>query len=168
MPYNATSSLWPGNDASYFRERVFTPRMQFGPHCVSTVLAILTGESPEDFQGRINTQDPVSWSDALKRRGMKLAYCPTDVRKLQHYLEELMSLDDLFLLSYYATLDPGRILGEPDPRGWVTGSHIVILHRRSILDPARGSVTPATDHPCAQMHTKRIFRVVPGTHPRGL
>ncbi|CAF5168391.1 unnamed protein product, partial [Rotaria magnacalcarata] len=35
---------------------------------------------PEDFQGNLNTQDPVSWSAALKPYGMKLAYCPHDAR----------------------------------------------------------------------------------------
>jgi hypothetical protein len=132
------------------------------------VLAILTGEAPEKFQGNVNTQDPVSWSEALHPWGMKLAYCPTDARKLKHYIEELVRLDDLFTLSFYTTLDHDKILGEPDSRGWVAGSHIVVLHRGSILDSRSGTVHNALGDPCIEYHTKRVFRVVPDDHPRGL
>lgn len=83
MPYDANCRLWPPSDESYFRDRIIRALQQTGPHCVSTVLAMLTGDAPETFQGKVNTQDPVSWSDALMRYGMKLAYCPTDVRKLK-------------------------------------------------------------------------------------
>ena len=168
MPYDATSPLWPRADESFFRNKTFTVVRQRGPHCVSTVLAILTGTRPEEFQGIVNTQDPVSWSEALKPWGMKLAYCPTDVRKLKHYMKELVALVDLFTLSYYTTTDPNAILGEPDSRGWVTGSHIVVLHRSKILDPASGTETEAFYHQCNDYHTKRIFRVVPANHLRGL
>ncbi len=168
MPYDAISRLWPRDDEVFFRDQRFRVVRQSGPHCVSTVLAILTGETPETFQGSVNTQDPVSWSEALLPYGMKLAYCPTDARKLKHYIEELMHLDDLFTLSYYTTLDHEKILGEPDSRGWVTGSHIVVLHRRCILDPQSGTKVDARDHPCLEYYTKRVFRVVPKDHPRGL
>jgi hypothetical protein len=168
MTYDATSPLWPRADESFFRDRTFRVLRQSGPHCVSTVLGILTGTSPAEFQGRINTQDPVSWSEALQQWDMKLAYCPTDARKLKHYMKELVALDDLFTLSYYTTKDPKAILGEPNSDGWVTGSHIVILHRSKILDPQSGPETEAFDHPCNDYHTKRIFRVVPASHLQGL
>lgn len=168
MPYDFVAALWPTKDEAFFRDSIFYPVRQSGPHCVSTVLAILTEKSPETFQGQINTQDPVSWSEALRPFGMKLAYCPTDVRRLKHYIDELVTLDDLFTLSYYTTLDHREILGEPDERGWVCGSHIVVLHRQSILDPACGITTDVFDHPCINYHTKRIFRVVPSDHARGL
>jgi len=80
---------------------------------------------------------------ALAKHGMKLAYCPTDVRKLKHYLPELIALDDGFTLSYYTTRDPPKILAEPNADGWVTGSRIVLLHRDQILDTATGTVTDA-------------------------
>ena len=168
MPYNAASSLWSREDKPFFRDRNFRSVRQKGPHCVSTVLCILTGEDPENFQGKINTQDPVSWSEVLGQWGMKLAYCPSDARKLKHYIEELVNFDDLFTLSYYTTLDHDKILGEPDSRGWVTGSHIVVLHRDTILDPASGSEFDVLNHGCIEHHTKRIFRVVPADHARGL
>jgi hypothetical protein len=132
------------------------------------VLGILTGAPPEKFQGAINTQDPVSWSEALKAWDMKLAYCPADVRKLKHYMKELVALDALFTLSYYTTIEPDEILADPDSSGWVTGSHIVILHRDKILDPMSGSERGAFEHECNDYHTKRIFRVVSVEHPRGL
>ena len=168
MPYDATSPLWPRNDGPFFRDKTFKVIRQRGPHCVSTALAILTGDTPERFQRVINTQDPVSWSEALRPWGMKLAYCPTDVRKLRYYMNELVAFDDLFTLSYYTKTDPQAILGDPDERGWVTGSHIVVLHRDKVLDSRRGTVTPAFEHECNDRHTKRIFRVVPADHPRGL
>jgi len=116
----------------------------------------------------MNTQDPVSWSEALQKWDMKLAYCPTDARKLKHYMKELVALDDLFTLSYYTPPNPNAILGEPNSDGWVTSFHIVILHRSKILDPLSGTETEAFDHPCNDYHTKRIFRVVPADHLRGL
>lgn len=168
MPYDAASRLWPRENKSFFRNRTFSVIRQRGPHCVSTVLSILTGTPPEQFQGKINTQDPVSWSEALRDANMKLAYCPTDMRKMKHYMKELVALDDLFTLSYYTTKDPNAILGEPDNNGWVTGSHIVVLHRNKILDPKFGEETDAFDHECNEHYTKRIFRVLPADHPRGL
>jgi hypothetical protein len=168
MPYDAASHLWRRSDESFFRDRNFSVIQQSGPHCVSTVLGILTGTSPQEFQGRINIQDPVSWSEALYAWNMKLAYCPTDARKIKHYMKELVALDDLFTLSYYTTKNPQSILGEPDSRGWITGSHIVILHRGKILDSMSATTTEAFEHNCNDLFAKRIFRVVPSSHLRGL
>ena len=167
-PFDAASHLWPATGEAYFRADHFEAQRQIGGRCVSTTLAMLTGQRPEDLHAAINTQDPVSWSLALSAQGMKLAYCPTDARKLRHYMDELVRLDDLFTLSYYTTQDPQHILADPDDAGWVTGSHIVLLHRDTILDPASGRASPAREHQSNGYHTKRIFRVVPVDHPRGL
>ncbi|MGI9213975.1 MAG: hypothetical protein ACR2HF_16020 [Methylococcaceae bacterium] len=166
--YHLTSHLWPNPKDAYFRDSELTAQLQDSFRCVSTSLAILTNQNPETFAGHINTQDPYSWSQALKPWNMKLAYCPTDVRKLQYYMDELIALDDLFTLSYYIAYDPGIILDDPDEDGWVTSSHIVVLHRDRILDPATGTSVAAGKHHCNECHTKRIFRVIPSDHPRGL
>lgn len=168
MPYDMNSKLWPNVEEVFFRDRELCAVRQRGPHCVSTSLAILTGAAPAEFQGIVNTQDPTSWSDKIREWGMQFAYCSTDARKLRFYMSELLERDDLFTLSYYTTLDRDRILGDPDPTGWVCGSHIVVMHRDKILDPASGSVTPAREHYCNDYHTKRIFRVVPAGHHRSL
>ena len=162
------SKLWSEDTAPFFRDRSFTPLKQSGPHCVSTVLAMLTGEEPEVIRPSINTQNPVSWSDYLRGHGMKLAFCPTDCRRLEHYLDDLLALDDLFTLSYYSPSDPEAICADPDEKGWICGSHIVLLHRDQILDPASGVRTAARDHQGRGRFTKRIFRVVPAQHLRGL
>ena len=167
MPSDLNCKLWPNDQEHYFVDRVFQPRRQTGPHCVSTALAVLTGATPESFQGVINTQDPVSWSDALRPVGVKLAYCPHDVRKLGFYLAELIALDDLFLLSYYSPSGT-EMLQEPDGQGWVCQSHVVLLHRDWIIDTMLGVALPVCEHPCEDHHTKRIFRVLPVGHPRGL
>jgi hypothetical protein len=129
---------------------------------------MLTGKRPEDFQGNINTQDPVSWSAALQPYGMKLAYCPHDARKLKFYIEELIALDDLFALSFYTTEDPNKILADADSTGYVTQSHLILLHRDKIYDSTHFRCEPARYHRCVDHHTKRIFRVLPVTHARGL
>ncbi len=165
MPYDLTAGLWSGEDENFFRHRELEPLQQKGPHCVSTALAILTGLPPEHFQQIINTQDPVSWSEALRPSGMKLAYCAFDIRKLCFYMDELVGYDDLFLLCYYTS---SGLLSNPDERGWICGSHVVVLHRDRILDPAVGRAVAAHKHPCNLRHTKRIFRVVPHDHRRGL
>ncbi len=167
MPSDRNCKLWPDGQERYFADRTFVPQCPEGPHCASTVLAILTGTTPETFWGVINTQDPVSWSQALKPFGMKLAYCPHDVRKLRFYLPELLALNDMFLLSYYSCSGDG-LLGDPDASGWVCQSHVVILHQDRIIDSALGEAMPATGHPCGDCHTKRIFRVLPVGHRRGL
>jgi len=168
MPYDHHSPLWPDPRENFFRDITVTPIRQHGPHCVSTTLAMLSGATPEDFQGKVNTQDPVSWSESLVPFGRKLAYCSTDVRKMRFYLPELIRLDDLFTLSFYTKLDPDVILGDPDESGWVCGSHIIVMHRDRIYDPATGRAVPADEHRCGAYHTKRIFRVVPADHARGL
>ncbi len=168
MSFNLTSNLWPNKKDVFYRKKLFTPIKQTGPHCVSTVIAILTNSKSEIFQNEnINTQDPVSWSNILRDYDMKLAYCPSDIRKLKFYMDELIVLDDLFLLCYY-TDDGVEILKDPDENGWICGSHVVILHRNKIIDPKRGDITPAIKHDCNNYHTKRLFRVVPAGHMRGL
>ena len=166
--HDSHSEIWTSDDGPFFPETSFTPRQQDGPHCVSTVLAMLTKAAPEVIRPQINTQDPVSWSAFLGNHGMKLAFCPTDCRRLEHYLEGLLALDDLFTLSYYSPTEPESICADPDERGWVCGSHIVLLHRDQILDPATGSRWAAREHDGMAHFTKRIFRVVPVAHPRGL
>lgn len=168
MPFDRTSNLWPNTSDQFFRERAFKPVRQSGPHCVSTALAILTGASPERFQGSVNTQDPRSWSEALHADGMKLAFCPTDVRKLKFYFDELLSIDDLFTLSFFTPQNRDQILADPDEAGWVCGSHVVVLHRGLVFDPATGAVSGLRDFARAECHTKRIFRVVPASYPGGL
>ena len=169
MPFNTNSLLWNGPSEGYFRERLIQPIEQDGPHCVSTVLAMLCGVEPERFQGVVNTQDPVSWSEALKEYGLKLAYLPSDNRKVRFYVPQLVRLNDLFTISYFTPTDPADVLRDPRPDdGWVCGSHIVILHGQDIIDPARGDRVPVLQHRCMERFTKRIFRVVPAGHPRGL
>ncbi|MBZ0297136.1 MAG: hypothetical protein K8L99_31545 [Anaerolineae bacterium] len=168
MPYNFNGNLWPDNNEYFFRDAKLIPIRQEGPHCVSTSLAILTGAEPNHFQGIINTQNPISWSDKLKEWGMKLAYCPTDARKLRFYISEWIELDDLFTLSYYTAPDQNAILGDPDKNGWVCSSHVVVMHRDKIFDPARGTVVHANNHTCNDCHTKRVFRVVSASYERGL
>ncbi|WKZ19756.1 MAG: hypothetical protein QY310_04145 [Candidatus Jettenia sp. CY-1] len=169
MPYNKVCKLWSGKNESFFRDKEIIPLRQSGPHCVSTCLAMLTGKTPETFQGIINTQDPISWSNAIKKYDIKLAYCSTDARRLKFYIPELLELDDLFTLSYYKPGDhPATILNDPDDKGWICGSHIVVMHRNLILDPATGSRTKAHEDKCNEYYTKRIFRVVPLNHIQGL
>ena len=135
---------------------------------ITGLLAILTGSTPEDFQGIVNTQDPISWSDKIQEWNMQFAYCPTDTRKLKYYIDELIMLDDLFTLSYYTTTDKNKILSDPNSNGWITGSHIVVLHRDMIFDPAQGNKIKALEHKSNNFHVKRIFRVVPAGYKRGL
>ena len=166
MPSDSSCSLWSEKDGPFFREIVFIPILQSSQHCVSTSLAILTGQNPDYFQGKINTQDPVSWSNYLNPFGKKLAYCPSDIRRIDFYLPELLKLDDLFLLCYYTHTE--EILNDPRKDGWLIGSHVVILHRDQVIDPAKGNSIEAHSHPAKSFHTKRIFRVLPLDHQRGL
>jgi len=169
MPFDTNSHLWSGAPETHFRDRIIQPIEQTGPHCVSTVLAMLSGTTPERFHGVVNTQDPVSWSNALKDYGLKLAYCPHDNRRFKFYAPELVALNDLFTVSYYMPIEPSEVCQDPRPKdGWVCGSHIVIFQGADILDPARGDRMPALEHPGMDKFTKRIFRVVPANHPRGL
>jgi hypothetical protein len=167
-----TWCLWPNREEHFYRDRFVEPFTQSGLTCVATALGSLTGQGPEHFlglqrEGRLNTEDPVSWSDVLRPFGMKLAYIPFDARKLKFYLAELVAIDDLFVLSYYSGMSLD-ILRDPDENGWVCESHVVILHRDRIIDSQLGESRPAVDHWCNGCHTKRLFRVVPVTHRRGL
>lgn len=165
--YDYNSSLWPVKE-HFFRDFEFHWDHIDSGNCVVQVLSLLTGDKMMDLADRINTQDPHSWSESLKPHGLKLAYCPTDVRKLSFYMEELINHDDLFLLCYYTVRASVDILSDPDEKGWICGSHIVVLHRSRILSPTLKMSRDARNHPCNGMHTKRIFRVVPAGHPRGL
>jgi hypothetical protein len=99
---------------------------------------------------------------------MKLAYCPTDLRSLEFYVDELVELDDLFLLCYYSPDDPHEIAAEPNEDGWICSSHVVTLHRAIIHDTKYDAPCDARKYTCGSKFTKRIFRVVPINHHRGL
>jgi hypothetical protein len=176
---DATAPLWPNTTDAFFRKGDLRHARQVGLTCVATGLAIAAGTDACDIAGSVNTQDPVSWSAALGRFGMKrsaalgrfgmkLAYLPTDVRKLRYYIRELVKLDDLFVIGIYTPFDPAAILADPQPDGWVCGSHLVVLHRDRIYDPLREAPADALTYDRLDCHTKRVFRVVPVRHPRGL
>lgn len=129
---------------------------------------MLTGREPEVIRPVINTHDPVGWSDYLRGHGMKLAFFPTNCRRPLHYLDDLLTLDDLFTLSYYSPTGLDAICADPNEKGWVCGSHIVLQHRNQILDPATGTSSAAREHQGMNRFTKRIFLVVPSNHPRAL
>ena len=99
---------------------------------------------------------------------MKLAYCPHDARQIKFYIEELIALDDLFALSFYTSENPADILNDADSSGFVTQSHFILLHRDQIYDPNWFQPELAQNHHCVTHHTKRIFRVLPVSHARGL
>lgn len=169
------SSLWRDRSGPFFRDIILKHRRQKGPTCVSTCLSILTGLKPEEFQrpkNDVNTDCPVSWSDALQPYGMKLAFCPIDCRRLKYYLPELIEHDDLFALCFYCSDGPD-ILQEPDEDGRIVGSHIILLHRSLIYDSCKSAPLPLDDFtyggvPLGELYTKRIFRIVSADYHRGL
>lgn len=169
MEYDLASSLWSDpTPHHYFHHLALTQDIQSCANCVATGLSVLTTESPENIRPKINTQDPVSWSQYLQSKGLKLAYCPTDIRRLHYYVEELLRLDDLFTISTYTPLNPNRIAAYPDSNGWVCGSHFVILHRDRVYDSLHPKPIPLASYASSIRFVKRIFRVLPANHPRGL
>ena len=96
--FDPSTAFWSQPEAKpFFRDLSLTHHVQIGGSCVSTGLSLLTGEEPISIRSQLNTQDPVSWSRYLQRHGMKLAYCSTDLRRLRHYVDELLAHDDLFV-----------------------------------------------------------------------
>ena len=97
---------------------------------------------------------------------MQLAYCNHDLRRIEHYIDELVEHDDLFFLCFYSVNPPS----DPDERGKLCTAHIVTLHKDTIYDTAKhsssGGEIAAKDYARLERQTKRIFRVVPLGHPR--
>ena len=91
--------------------------------------------TPDDFKKGINSQSPHTWSNALKPYGMQLAYCNHDLRRIEHYIDELVEHDDLFFLCFYSVNPPC----DPDERGKLCTAHIVTLHKDTIYDTAKYS-----------------------------
>lgn len=171
MEYDLASTLWTeaGDEAKFwFRDLVLTHRRQVGGSCVSTGLSLLTGQAPTEVRDRINTQDPVSWSRYLQPHGFKLAYCPTDLRRLKHYVDDLLALDGLFVICTYRPGNPLQIGEEPDEDGWICRSHFVLLHRDKVYDTRFEHPVKLEDYLDASRYVKRLFRVVPAWHARGL
>jgi hypothetical protein len=167
--FDAHSACWSPPEAEpHFRHLRPTHRVQIGGSCVSTGLSLLTGEEPVAVRAQLNTQDPVSWSRYLQRYGMKLAYCPTDLRRLRHYADELLAHDDLFTISTYSSTNPLDIGAEPDGSGWICGSHFVVLHRDTVYDTRFAHPVALRDYDDLDRYVKRLFRVVPASHARGL
>jgi hypothetical protein len=167
--FDAHTSLWSPSEASpHFHHLCLTHRVQIGGTCVSTGLSLLTKEEPVDVRAHLNTQDPISWSRYLQRHGMKLAYCATDLRRLRHYVNELLAHDDLFTLSTYSPSSAHDIGEEPDRNGWICGSHFVVLHRDTVYDTRFAHPVPLREYCDLDRYVKRLFRVVPASHVRGL
>jgi hypothetical protein len=167
--FDAHSACWvPPEPTPYFQALHITHRVQVGGSCVSTGLSLLTREDPVDVRAQLNTQDPVSWSRYLQGHGMKLAYCSTDLRQLRHYVDELLVHDDLFTISTYSPGNPRDIGADPDPSGWVCGSHFVVLHRDMIYDTRAPHPVSLRQFGDLYRYVKRLFRVVPASHARGL
>jgi hypothetical protein len=167
--HDLSSGLW-GNQMPqrFFPDLRLTHRVQVGGSCVSTGLSLLTREAPGQIRRSINTQDPVSWSCYLMGHGMKLAYCNTDLRRLKHYVQELLALDDLFALSTYSPTAAQAIGTEPRAGGWVCSSHFTLLHRDTVYDTRLPAPVLLRDYPDCERYVKRMFRIVPLLHPRGL
>lgn len=166
--FDQSSSIWPDEPDQYFTNLQITHRQQVGGSCVSTGLSLLTGEEPGTIRQHINTQDPVSWSLYLQDHGMKLAYCPSDFRRLLHYKSQLLALDDLFAISTYSSQNPLEIGAEPDESGWICGSHFFILHRQTVYDTRYAQPSDFASYEDHDRYVKRLFRIVPVDHPRGL
>jgi hypothetical protein len=127
--------------------------------CVPTCLAAITSISPEKFY-HINSQDPKSWSLALKEYKLKLAYCCYDFRKLKFYQEELLNYDGIFIIGLY-TRHIGIISKDYDPTT-ICPSHCLVLFKNKIYDPQEGNLLSFDEKSkWNEMYVKRIFRVVP-------
>jgi hypothetical protein len=175
---DSSAPLWDAGDEGeaqgpFFADLELEHLRQVGPTCVPTTLAMIaraTGANvgPEDFMPLINSQSPHSWSEALKPYGLQLAYCNFDLRRLEHYIDELVEMNDLFVLCFYST-DPPY---DPEVEGGkLCTAHIVTLHEDRVIDTARGggmAVVPASDYDRSERQTKRIFRVVPEGYQRSV
>ena len=166
--FDPHSRLWPAPDGRFFPDLTIRHRRQVGGSCVSTCLSLLSGEDPELIRHQVNTQDPVSWSAYLRPYGMKLAYCPTDLRRLKHYVPELLALDDLFAIGTYSPEEPREIGAEPDDEGWICSSHLVLLHRGTVHDTRFEQPCELVRYRDRNRYVKRLFRVVPAGSARGI
>ena len=162
-----------GDEEIFFKDINLEHIKQVGPSCVATTLTMIarsTGAkvSVDDFKKITNSQSPHTWSNALKPFGMQLAYCNVDLRRIGYYIDELISHDDLFLLSFYSSNPPS----DPDENGKLCTAHIVTMYRGAIYDTAKskhfGGLVKAQNYSRLERQTKRIFRVVPLGHPRCL
>jgi len=167
---NPNAPLWYGTNETFFEDLELEHVIQIGPSCVPTTLAMIaraTGAdvSVSDMKKVINTQAPHTWSNALKPFGLQLAYCNNDVRSLSYFIDELVALNDLFLLSFYSSEPPKN----PDSNGKLCTAHIVTMHKDEIIDTAKSNgVFKAEQYSRLTNRTKRIFRVVPFGHERCL
>jgi hypothetical protein len=165
-----SAPLWFGKEEKFFYDVAIEHHQQIGPSCVPTTLSMVAHAfgkniSVEQFKQLINTQAPETWSKALESCGLKLAYCNVDQRPLEYYIEELRELNDLFFLSFYSHPLPQH----PDEDGKLCTAHIVTMYQGTIFDTAiPNGVFAASRYPRAHLRTKRIFRVVPIDHERGL
>ena len=155
-----------GVENKFFKNLNLKHIQQIGPSCVATTLTMIARSTGADvtvdyFKKITNSQSPQTWSDALKPFGMQLAYCNVDLRRIGYYIDELISHDDLFLLSFYSTNPPS----DPDENGKLCTAHIVTMYRDQIYDTAKsknfGGLVKAQNYSRLERQTKRIFRVVP-------
>ena len=172
---NPSAPLWDAVVSNETQDQFFADiniqhDRQQGPSCVATTLAMIartTGAevTVDEIKEITNSQSPHTWSNALKPYGMQLAYCNTDLRRIKHYIDELVEHDDLFLLSFYSINPPS----DPDENGKLCTAHIVTLHKDTIYDTAKnsdsGGIIAAQDYARLERQTKRIFRVVPLGYP---
>ena len=160
--------LWPDSSQRFFPSLQLNSSPVPGTFSIASIISSLTGADLETIMDQVEANDPLSWSLVLSEFGMKLAYCPTDVRRVIHYLDELVKLNDVFIVSFYTPERPPRILAEPDNLGWVCGMHSVLILRDMVYDPYLDVRQSIYAHHSRHFHTKSIFRVVSADCERGL
>lgn len=190
IKHDKKSPLWDFvvdiNEYDKFRKhgsRYIDPDIKFehreqqkGGTCLSTCLAILTTgltrnkkiytdvEVIEKIRMKVNSGAPRTWSEFLFRNTdeFRLAYCNTDHRWLEYYIDELVRHDDLFLVSWYSKSSEDN--HQPDEDGSIGGSHVVIWWKEQIIDTNRSATMHYTeyfeDSNSKNKAVKRIFRVV--------
>lgn len=148
------SKLWTYEEPVVLNfDASINPLVQEKRRCLATCLGMISRQDPKVFYN-VNVNNPIEWSKALMPFGLKLAYCPTTVKLLEHYIEELTTYNGLFLIGVYT----GDIDNFDDTEK--VKSHAIILENDHIIDPLMGKKINHEFSQNVNFPVKRLFRVV--------
>lgn len=163
---NGRLSLWPEADSKlrfFHRVDLYKDlndgvKKYRGDDTAVYALSMMTCQKLEYFAKRIDEDNPLSWSYALGVFGKELVSCPIVSKPLEVYVDELLRLDDLFLIIHY----PREV--SDNPLSILLGDvkwrhHVKILYRKNLFDTKYGDVRKLTDF--NEYFVKWIYRVMP-------
>ena len=153
MQLSKRASLWPSREDCFFKDSKLNSK-KLGEISVFKLLATLTDAKQEFFKERMNKYYPIDLFNAFMWLGFRVVPCLTYNPSLKFYIDELIKLNDLFVIIYFTNKSVGK--------GLIRNGRVTVLFRdRLYLADGSRSIQMKE---CPDKQLIGIYRIVPEHH----